>query len=503
MTVIERQTFHDFPSVGALRRGPLIWCAGVFVFALLWQYFLFGVNTDTSWIITVCERMLAGDRLYVDILEVNPPMTMWIYMPVVMLAHLVGIAPEAAVYGYIYLVCLTGLGFAAYIARRAEFEENPFLYAMLPVFLALLVVLPAYTFSQREHFGVALLLPLLTLMAWRVKAGNGQQPGVWLAVAAGLCGSMIVLVKPYYAIMIVAPALYVAWRKRSMRWLFTAEYWTIACACGAYLAAVPMIYPEYLRDIVPVVVDIYSQHHFAAWTIIFYGILFAPIVYSFYRLHSGSPISPLVTIVMISSIAGLGPLIYQGKGFPYHALPAFMLGFGALACTLCQPGNAVARAGISGKIMALAFLCGAFPFLMANKSDATLVRTIRERTVQPTVGVIGTSIEIGHPLTRMIGGVWTGQHCSDWLGGLALYFASVAREAGDGAREQHYDGIARNYIAERARVLKAEPPQILLLQKDDFWADRFVREPALAGFMNNYRLISEDKRRWVFLHAAK
>jgi 4-amino-4-deoxy-L-arabinose transferase-like glycosyltransferase len=63
----------------------------------------------------------------------------------------------------------------------------------------------------------------------RIKASNDRQPGVWLAVAAGLCGSMIVLVKPYYAIMIVVPALYVAWRKRSVRWLFTAEYWTILC----------------------------------------------------------------------------------------------------------------------------------------------------------------------------------------------------------------------------------------------------------------------------------
>jgi hypothetical protein len=351
---------------------PLVWCAGIFACALLWQYFLFGVNTDTSWIITVCERMLTGDRLYVDILEVNPPMTMWMYMPAVVFARAVGIAPEVAVHGYTYLACFGGLGLAAYIARAAEFEDNPRLYAMLPAFLALLIVLPAYTFSQREHFGVALLLPLLTLMAWRVKADSHGQPGFWLAVAAGLCGSVLVLVKPYYAVMIVVPAIYVAWKKRSVFSLFTVEYWVIACVCGGYLAAVLMIYPEYVRYIVP-----------------------------------------LVIVVMISAAAGLAPLTYQGKGFPYHALPALMLGLGALACKLYPPGNSFGRSDISGKLIVLTFLLGAYPFFLTARTDAAMVETVRDRVTRPTVGMIGTSIEIGHPFTRMVDGVWTGQHCND------------------------------------------------------------------------------------------
>lgn len=484
---------------------PLVWCAGIFACALLWQYFLFGVNTDTSWIITVCERMLTGDRLYVDILEVNPPMTMWMYMPAVVFARAVGIAPEVAVHGYTYLACFGGLGLAAYIARAAEFEDNPRLYAMLPAFLALLIVLPAYTFSQREHFGVALLLPLLTLMAWRVKADSHGQPGFWLAVAAGLCGSVLVLVKPYYAVMIVVPAIYVAWKKRSVFSLFTVEYWVIAFVCGGYLAAVLVIYPEYLQDIVPVVVDTYMRGRFVSWTMMFYGALYAPTLYFFLCFRPGSEVSPLVAVMVLSSIAGLGPLIYQGKGFPYHALPAFLLGLGALACKLSQLGNGPGRSDHISRyiIFVLCAFSAGFPFVMSDKTDAAMVKTVHDRISRPTVSMIGTSIEIGHPFTRMVDGVWTGQHCSDWLGGISLRLAGLAKLAGDHAGERHYDDIARNYIAERARILKSEPPEILLIEKDGFWADRFVGEPAMVGFMDDYRLISEDARRRVFLHAAK
>jgi hypothetical protein len=248
-------------------------------------------------------------------------------------------------------------------------------------------------------------------MAWRVKADSHGQPGFWLAVAAGLCGSVLVLVKPYYAVMIVVPAIYVAWKKRSVFSLFTVEYWVIACVCGGYLAAVLMIYPEYVRYIVP-----------------------------------------LVIVVMISAAAGLAPLTYQGKGFPYHALPALMLGLGALACKLYPPGNSFGRSDISGKLIVLTFLLGAYPFFLTARTDAAMVETVRDRVTRPTVGMIGTSIEIGHPFTRMVDGVWTGQHCNDWLGGISLRLAGLAKLAGEDAEERHYDDIARNYIAERADI---------------------------------------------------
>ena len=38
-------------------------------------------NTDVSWLLTVGERVLGGERLYADVFETNPPMAVLVYLP--------------------------------------------------------------------------------------------------------------------------------------------------------------------------------------------------------------------------------------------------------------------------------------------------------------------------------------------------------------------------------------------------------------------------------------
>src|SRR5207249_12220136 len=71
---------HSFPTRRSsdLRRLPRFRPALVIGFAAavitaLVQSFLVPIDCDVSWLITVNEKMLAGQRLYVDIIEVNPP----------------------------------------------------------------------------------------------------------------------------------------------------------------------------------------------------------------------------------------------------------------------------------------------------------------------------------------------------------------------------------------------------------------------------------------------
>ena len=149
----------------------LLLCVVVFCFALPWQM-RWGTIPDTSWLIHTCERILAGDRLYVDIIETNPPFSIWLYMPVVWLAAWTGIPAEALAHAYAYLSVLLGLGFAAFILSRARFSENSGLLTLSPLILALFVIFPGSALTECEHMGTALLLPLLALTAWRATGGR-------------------------------------------------------------------------------------------------------------------------------------------------------------------------------------------------------------------------------------------------------------------------------------------------------------------------------------------
>ena len=65
--------------------------------AALIQSFFIPLDCDVSWLITVNEKLLAGQRAYVDFIEVNPPASIWLYTPAVWIAHLLRLRPEAVV----------------------------------------------------------------------------------------------------------------------------------------------------------------------------------------------------------------------------------------------------------------------------------------------------------------------------------------------------------------------------------------------------------------------
>ena len=54
----------------------------VFAVGILYQ-FTVPTGSDVSWLIVVAERVFDGQRLYVDIIESNPPMAVFIYLPAV------------------------------------------------------------------------------------------------------------------------------------------------------------------------------------------------------------------------------------------------------------------------------------------------------------------------------------------------------------------------------------------------------------------------------------
>jgi hypothetical protein len=451
-----------------------------------------GMNIDASWIITMSERVLAGDHLYIDIIETNPPFTLWMYLPVVALAKWLNISPELSIYAYAYAVCLGGLAFAALIVRRAEFAERSELYAILPAFAALLVIFPGHAFTEREHFGIALLLPLLALLAWRATPDRAR-PGLALAIGAGVCGSVIVLIKPYYAVMILAPAIWVAWRRRSFAALFAPELLTIGFVCVAYLAVVYKFHPEFITDLYPMLERTYMRVAIAATPLRVYGPTIAIICLLIYGHREQSRLTPLTTIALLSASAGLIPLCYQGKGWVNHAYPAEFLFLSVLALSTWRSIKA-SRTQPLGLILTLvALVLVNSPYQTLERPTARTYETIRAAVQNPKVAQIGSGLESGHPLTRSVGGIFVGAYASDWLGAMALLWGMSDGYEGNAKAAAYYKGILDKYVAHRSAELKSSNPEIVVIQKrDEHWTDWFIAQPAMAGFMDRYELLVED-----------
>ncbi len=496
------------PALGSVQ-AQRFWIAGLCVAVLLaaipWQM-RWGIIPDTSWTITMCERLLAGARLYVDLFEVNPPFTPWMFMPAVALAHAVNLPPEVVMHAYAYAICLLGLGFAVFIARRAGLAENGALAPLLPLFLGLLVILPGSAFGEREHLGTALLLPLLVLMVWRATPAAGPAPGLLVAALAGLCASVMVLVKPYYAVVVLAPALYVAWRRRSIWSLFAIEYWVIGLVCVAYLVAVMRFYPQFLDVVYPILADTYMRLRVLPLLLEKYAPAYLVALGTLWLLRPGLPLSPLVTVFALASLAALVPFVYQAKGWAYHAFPTLSLMVTALVLRAMQADDS-GRSPSGGAIpfrrkllLVFALLANALPFMPSEKPGTNLVDAVRSHVEQPTVALVGSDIAAGHPLARMVGGRWISAYCSDWLGGIATYLSQREARNGNQAAAEHYRQVAGRYMETKLAELRTGKPSLIILQKQDpVWTSQLFARQDFVRFMADYHQIAEDDRVRILL----
>src|SRR5260370_40852904 len=84
---------------------PWISIVILFAVAIVLRHVL-AANTDVSWLLTVGERVLDGQRLYVDVIDANPPMAVLLYLPGILIARALGPPAEVVTHGVIFSAIL-------------------------------------------------------------------------------------------------------------------------------------------------------------------------------------------------------------------------------------------------------------------------------------------------------------------------------------------------------------------------------------------------------------
>lgn len=473
---------------------PLLLCILVLAVAPFWQL-RWGTVGDTAWLIHVCEQVLAGSRLYVDIVETNPPASVMLYMPPVWLAWRLGLDADVLTAAYSYAIVLGGLGFAASIVRRGRLSDAPTLRAAAPLVLALFVLVPGNAFSEREHLGTALLLPLLALAAWRARGAS--QPPVWIAIAAGLCGSVIVILKPHFVLVVIACAVLVAWRRRDWRRVFDLEYWAAATFVIVYAATVVLAFPEFLRDVYPDLRDVYLPIRSYSQLFVTYAGRYALVAWLCWRLVAAGMRSDLAPVLITASLVALMPPVLQAKAWPYHVYPAIVLMCLALVCLLAARGTRPSFPSL--KLVAVAVVVCWTPFFATQKPPSDLLAQIDREAPRPSVALVGWDLAYGLPLARLAHGTWVSRNNADWKGAGALYLRTLARIEGRDADARHLDGLLGEHVADKLDELERARPDLLVLQTEEVvWIDYMKAQPRFAAFLADYGLMREEERYAIY-----
>jgi hypothetical protein len=408
------------------------------------------VNHDVAWILWLAGQVLDGRVLYRDLIEVNPPLIVWLNLPVMALAHAIGM-DAVAVFRLALAALLLVSGFVTYVLLPASTT------AVLAAFV--LTILPASATGQREHLAVALLLPFLALAARRRSGLEVSRP---MAAAIGIAAGLGIALKPFLAPVWLFVALY----RRPAR-----EDAFIAAVGVAYVLAVLALTPDYL----PLVRDLAPQYlafgHKSTTAILAMLPSVAILVLTIVWLRTRGR-SPVADVGLLASGGAVVAVLLQQKGWDYHWLPA--IAFAVLA----------APAAIQTSRRRLPMVAASS--LLAWTVGQMLWQGQEQRAERLERAAVVHRLAKGHDRVLMLTAnfidVWPGVG-HRWAGSLPCLWWTVSPPASDSA-ERLLMGYVRRDLAQRPPIVLVETPA------RHYQVNKNTRHPlAVLGPLAGYRMV--------------
>ncbi|HMM93184.1 hypothetical protein [Bradyrhizobium sp.] len=469
--------------------SPLHAVVAVFMVAIMMRGAL-PFNVDVSWWLILCERMLDGQRLYVDILETNPPMAGSVYMLGVLLARATGMRPEVMTNGLIFLLIAASLALAWRVLRFSTFRERAGGAAAVWA-AAVLTILPMYDFGQREHLALVMMMPALAVYILRA---NRERVAPWAIVVAGLCAATTMNFKPYFVFGVGFCILTAAAHARDWRVLFAPENWIAAALVVIHALCIVTFYPEYYTLIYPLVRDVYLLLKAPLLLILLTSAttLWLLAIMVVLALQSRRRTVDAAALVMMAGSLGFAVSFFvQGKGWGYHAYPMVALGLMAAGWAVTADGNEQAglrRLRIGAMLVTALIFANACLWFNASVDNRRVQEEITLLGPRPKILMLSAAAVIGHPMVREVGGTWVSRQEALWVREI------VRRALRDGSIDQATADRLSGYVArERAGLIedfKKQPPDVVVIDNQDSdWGAWAAGDPELSALLKPYVLV--------------
>ena len=444
----------------------------------------------------MAEKFLHGQRLYVDFIDPNPPATMFLYVVPAWLAGLIGVRGEFVVGVLVLFAAALSLWLAARILVRAKLLADRDGWLLATIAAAALTVLPGAAFGEREHVGLIVFLPFLAASAARAA---GRLLDLPMAIVAGIGAGIAVVVKPHFAAAIIATAAASAICARSWRPLLTIEDWIAAAVAITYGAWVAVAYPQFISDMLPLVVTVYVpvKTEFWRFVIAFATPLWLLALALIVWLKRRAVLEPPFCLLLAASFGFAISYYVQQKGWAYHSYPMLALAVMALAIAFIDRwhGGPASTAGstdnrwarLASAIIAALIAGFAFCWMSAIPDRSGLATAVGALKPHPKILAISEDLTIGHPLTRQVEGIWVSRVPSLWItAGVLLRQKYETLDAQTNARLNAYAARDRAMLMED--IARQRPDVILVERSKSFdWMTWANSDPMLAQQLEHYR----------------
>jgi hypothetical protein len=474
--------------------APWLAVAAVFVAAVLLRQVM-PFNVDVSWWLIVSERMLDGQRLYVDILETNPPMAVSVYLLGVALARAIGVRPEVATDGLIFLLVAASLALTWRILQYSSLRGRVAGGALAVWAAVLLTVLPMYDFGQREHLAVLAMLPAIGVYILR---GNREPVPPAAVLIAALSAAITLSFKPYFAFAVGFCIFTAAAQARDWRVLFAPENWIAAGLVVLYGVCVLVFCPEYFTIIYPLVRDVYLLLKAPTLAIFVTSAtaLWIGAVMIVLALQSQQRKLDAASFVLLAASFGFAIAFFvQRKGWGYHAYPMVAFGLLAVGCAISaidQKRTSSGRLRVAAMGAVLAMFANACMWFNASVDVRQIEDQVARLGPHPRILVLSAAAVIGHPMVRTLQGTWVSRQEALWVREI------VRRSRLDESIDPQTAARLEVYVArERAGLIedfRKQPPDVILVDNQDSdWGSWAQADPELSALLEAYTPVQTIK----------
>jgi hypothetical protein len=465
------------------------------------------LNHDVAAILDFTGRWIGGEALYGRLLDPNPPLIFVLNLLPAYVGTSTGVDAVIALQA-----CILLLGAAVWwlaLRMRRRDVEGPIERHFLDVAPVFVLLGAGYDFGQREHLMTLCALPYLFLAARRARGEPGSHHfAVVVLAAVGFA------LKPYFLAVPALVELYVLLARDWRSSLRDPAPWVMAAVWVTYLASLPILFPDYLTVVLPLISTNYLGG--SVWETVQEPRLAVALLLSFpFVWIALRGRNALVKILGLAVVGVAVSALAQRKGWSYHIVPIELFGCvlaGTLAARWLDEGHPALRrkdprvvaAGLSMLCVLFVIYSGEAPWRELGYQNADEQTELRALLLQ---SARGERVLVLSPRIWPIYPALNYAHSRQTLPAMSIWVLQGAyRKCLPDGRQ--YRDLGEMSLAERtlfqtvATEFAADPPKVVAIDqvpgiptcggKDFDLLEYFKRDPRFAGTWSRYTSFAES-----------
>jgi hypothetical protein len=444
-------------------------------FFALAQLGMLPANGDASWYLYMAGKVLDGARLYVDVVDTNPPLIVLLSMGIVGVARVVGVSALVVLPTVLLILTAVSLALSWQLSKGLPM---PLRQASLLVWGFLLLVFVGGIFGQREHLLLILVLPYA--MAAVAEAG-GTCLSRTMAILVGAMAGVGFALKPFFVIPALLIEAFLALRRGPRVWRQPRAV-TMRTVWVLYAIVMIVWTPQYFavaRRFAP----LYPHHSpmgpallSSSWRLV----VIATAIVVAARLARGR-VRDWACVFGLLTIGATAAVYLTGKGWRYHWFPAMSSAIALLAgCATVVASTWESDRRRARMLLLVAVVLPALSVASINEwvslagGDPSVSKFVHDQ-IRPNDSLLVLSpwVNRSFPLVNETGANWAMRHPMLWQ--IAAFHVNERWRKGQYHSSESMSPAERDFVSEIVDDFVRNRPVLLLVDRDP-------PTPALKGF---------------------